>query len=321
MTHIFKLSRRIARLRAPLAAAIIFGFGACNPTDSFTPESSIPPTASDPGASSGVQGSPVSDPSFATVSFAGGIPMGVFHLPNSYLDSRYNGAMHTVSPTSLLSDLAAVKARGGKVAVDFSGNEKYYKDANGNFSLSMWKQRVGRFRGVNFSSYVKDGTIIAHYIIDEPNYAAKWGGRAISPSTVEQMAAYSKQLWPGLPTVARVDADYLLYNHVYLDAAWAQYVYRKGTASDYIKRNVSAAQARGLALITGMNILRGGPNGAKMTPTQVRDWGSTLLGSSYPCAFITWKWDDTYMTTSAMKDAMTVLRNKAQNRSLKTCRS
>jgi hypothetical protein len=246
--------------------------------------------------------------------------MGVYHLSSSSFGSLYNGAMHTVSPSSLLSDLAAAKSHGGKLAVDFSGNEKYYKDASGNFSLSMWKARVARFKNIDFGSYVKDGTIIAHYLIDEPNDPTNWNGHPVSASTVEQMAAYSKQLWPGMATVARVDATYLNYNHVYLDGAWAQYVYRKGSASDYIQRNVDAAKARGLALITGMNILSGGPNGSRMTATQVKDWGSTLLSSSYPCAFITWKWSD-YYTTSGMKTAMSTLRSKAQNRPLKSCHS
>jgi len=318
MPHSFKLSRRIARFRAPVIAGSVLTVVACSATDSLNPDVSSPPITSDPGSESGVTAS--NYPALASISFAGGIPMGVFHLSASYFGSPYNGAMHTESPSSLLPDLAAIKARGGKVAVDLSGNEKYYRDASGNFSLSLWKQRVARFKNINFSSYVNDGTIIAHYIIDEPNDPSNWNGHPVSAATVEQMAAYSKQLWPTLPTVARVDATYLAYNHHYLDAAWAQYVYRKGTASDYIQKNVDAAKARGLALITGMNILSGGPSGSRMTATQVRDWGSTLLASSYPCAFITWKWSD-YYATSAMKDAMNALRNKAQNRPLKKCGS
>jgi hypothetical protein len=56
-----------------------------------------------------------------------------------------------------------------------------------------------------------------------------------------------------------------------------------------------------------------------MSASQVRDWGSALLSNSYPCAFISWKYDSRYLTSS-VKDAMNDLRNKAESRSSKSCR-
>ena len=50
MTHRFKLSRRIARLRAPAVAAIILAFTACDTTNSLNPESSAPPESAHPAA-------------------------------------------------------------------------------------------------------------------------------------------------------------------------------------------------------------------------------------------------------------------------------
>jgi hypothetical protein len=134
------------------------------------------------------------------------------------------------------------------------------------------------------------------------------------------MARYSKSLWPNMPTIVRVDATYLAYNHRYLDAAWAQYVTRKGTPSDYINRNVAAAKDRGLQLITGLNVIKGGPNQSRLSPSQVREFGSTILNNSYPCAFISWQWRDV-VNTSSYHDAMKALRNKAQSRPSKSCRS
>ena len=90
---------------------------------------------------------------------------------------------------------------------------------------------------------------------------------------------------------------------------------------DFIRSNISYAQKKGLALIVGLNVLRGGPNRSKMTPTQIKSWGSTLLNSSYPCAFISWQYNSTYLSTSGVKDAMKYLRSKAQSRSQKSCRS
>jgi hypothetical protein len=44
-----------------------------------------------------------------------------------------------------------------------------------------------------------------------------------------------------------------------------------------------------------------------------------MLSSSYPCAMINWQYGS-YLTTSSMSDALRYLRNKAQNRSSKSCR-
>jgi len=240
MTHSYKLSRRIARLRVPVTASIIATLVACNSTDSFTP-SSAPTEVGDQTTPAAPTAGDVS----LSTTFAGGIPIGTANQPTPVYGSRYNGASRNIYPAYLLSELRDIKARGGKVILSFAGNERYFKDASGHFSFDKWKQRVSRFKGVNFSSYISDGTIVGHYIIDEPNDPTNWNGRPISPSVVEQMAQYSKQLWPGMATIARADASYFS-NARYLDAAWAQYVYRKGSPDDYIRRNVSAAQSRGL---------------------------------------------------------------------------
>jgi hypothetical protein len=313
MTYTFKLSRRIARLRAPVLAALALTFGACDSADSFSPEGSAPIDQAGP---------PTSDadtPALAT-DFAGGIPFGTAGQPTSAYGSLWNGALQNNWPKYLLSQLAAIKSRGGKVVLMFAGNEKYYKDADGHFSFTKWKQRIDRFKGVNFSSYVKDGTIVGHYMIDEPNDPANWNGQPVPPSMLDQMGQYSKQLWPDLPTIVRTEPRYFGSNPKYVDAAWAQYLARRGDVNDYIKRNVSEAQNRGLALIVGLNFLKGGtPNKTPMTASQVEAWGSALLSSSYPCAFISWKYNTDYLSGTGIKSALQTLRDKAENRSSKSC--
>ena len=309
----FKLSRRIARLRAPLVAALILAFAGCESGESFDPDSSADPSAVGQGVAAA--------PELASISFAGGIPIGFFNQPISEFGSRFNGAHSNVAPQLLLQELAAIKARGGKVVLAISGSPQYYI-ADRHFSLTKWKARVDRFKGVNFSSYIKDGTVIGHYMIDEPNDAANWGGRPVPPSTLEEMARYSKQLWPDMATIVRVDPSYLDGNHRYLDAAWAQYLSRRGDVGSYIRSVTSSAQNKGLGLVVGLNVLRGGkPNGTPMTANEVESWGSALLSSSYPCAFINWKYTSDYMSSSSVKSAMDALRRKAENRSSKTCRA
>lgn len=314
MTQNFEFVARLGRLRAPLLAAILLAFAGCDNDEPLSPEGS---TLGEPG----VEAVP-EEPSLA-VSFAGGIPMGLFHLPTSDYGSRYNGAMHTAGPTDLMSKLSAIKSRGGKVVLNLSGSQKYFKDSNGHFSFTKWKARVDRFRNVKFSSYISDGTIVGHYLIDEPYDAANFNGQKVSGSTLEAMAKYSKQIWPSMATIVRGEPYLIQWSgtYRYLDAAWAQYLWRKGNVNDYLKKNVSYAQKMGLALVVGLNVPDGGnPKGSTMSPSEVQNWGSALLSSSYPCAFLSWKHGDAALTSSGMKSAMDVLRRKAQSRSSKSCR-
>ena len=311
MTYLFKLARRGARLRALLVPAVVATFAACN-TDQLAPNTNDMPTT-------------VAVPtSLAEASvFRGGIPFGTFDMPTSLFGDRYNGAMQNIWPEFLLNELAQIKARGGKVVLMFAGSEQFYKDGDGHFSFSKWKARVDRFRSVNFSSYVDDGTIIGHYLIDEPHDDFNWNGQPVTPAQIEEMAQYSKGIWPRMTTIVREEPSYMAQwsgSYRYLDVAWAQYAARRGDAADYLRRNIADAQKKGLALIVGMNLLKGGnPNGTAMSASEVQQYGSALLGSNYPCAFLSWQHNDSFLKQTGMGEAMQVLSNKAENRPTVSC--
>jgi hypothetical protein len=309
MTQTVEFARWAARLRALPLVILATVFAACDTADELTNVSNAPETETTPV-----------DVSFAGA-FRGGIPLGFYALPTSQFGSEFNGAMRNIWPEYLIRELSTIRSRGGRVVLMFAGNERHYKIGR-NFSLTKWKARVDRFRRVNFSSFINDGTIIGHYLIDEPNDAHNWG-RAISGNTLEEMARYSKQIWPNMPTIVRAEASYLAkfpVNYRYLDAAWAQYVTRKGTAAEFIRRNVADAQRKGLALVTGLNVSQGGPRGSRMSPTLIRTAGATLLASTYPCAFISWRYDAGYLRSGSVRDAMRFLRSRAQARSTRSCR-
>ncbi len=320
MTHSFKLSRRIARLRAPLIATLILTMAGCNETDSLSPDNHNPTV--NPTAEAGTPAASADAPAFGSSSYSGGIPFGTFAQPTSEFGDRFNGAMRNIGPQALLRELAAIKARGGRVVLMMAGNNRYYK-SGGHFNLDKWKGRVARFKDLNFDSYIADGTILGHYLLDEPNDPSNWAGQPVSQATVEEMAKYSKQLWPGMATVARANPSYFAgRQYQYLDAAWAQYLSRMGDVDSYIAQAVSDAQKSGLALIVGLNYLRGGiPNGTPMTASEVEQWGSALLSSSYPCAFISWQHNSGYLNSSSVKSSMDALRRKAESRSTKSCRN
>jgi hypothetical protein len=271
-----------------------------------------------------VQPAPSTAPVASTGTVTGtGIPFGYFHLPNGSFGSVYNGAVRNIWPAYLLDNLSQIKARGGKVTLSLSGSQANVRDAEGNFSLTKWKAQVDRFRSVNFSSYIKDGTIIGHYLLDEPSDKADWNGVVVPPEMVEEMARYSKSIWPDMITIVRAWPTFMdnwSGTYTYLDAAWAQYRVGKGPAATVLATEVAAAKLKGLALIIGLNVLKGGYNGGPMTASEVESWGSTWLNDTYTCGFISWQYDDAYLGRSDVKTAMARLSEKAKARSFKTCR-
>jgi hypothetical protein len=307
MTYLFKLARRAARFRALLLPALALVFGGCDTDRLASPSGDAATTA---------MSGPVAAPLTMSLSstFRGGMPFGTTGHPYSDLGGVYNGVLRIIGPDDLMPDLATIKARGSKVVLNLAGGQSRYKDGSGHFSFSLWKASVDRFKGINFASYIEDGTIIGHYLVDEPNDATNWNGDPISGSMVDAMAGYSKQLWPKMPTIVRAYPSYLAEwsgDYRYLDAAWAQYVERKGDVGAFITENVSLAKSKGLALAIGLNILKGGPNQAKLTASQIESWGSKLLANTYPCAFISWEYDEAYLERSDIKTAMSHLSQLA----------
>jgi hypothetical protein len=290
-----------------------------------------PDSTTAPGIDGESPASPATTPSHA-IAYSGGMPFGLYVVPTPLMGSDYNAKSvnarnwlpQKTRPTNIvLTELAAIKARGSKVVLNLSGGHLKYLDENGRFSLALWKQAVDAFKPIKFTSYITDGTILAHFLIDEPNDRTNWGGVPVSPATVEEMAKYSKQLWPTMATLTRAEASYLAEwpgTFRYLDAAWAQYVTRKGDPGEFIRRNVADAKRKGLALVTGLNVLKGDFR-EPMSPSLIKSAGSTLLSTWYPCAFISWKYDAEYLATPGVTDALRYLRAKALKRPYKSCRS
>ena len=310
MTYLFKLARRTASLRALVAVAFAVVFAGCS-GDSLTSSSESTPVET--GGAGSIPG-----PSFST-SFRGGIPFGHFQTPYTELGSRYNGTLRSIYPEDLVGELSAIRDRGGKVVLNLAGSPNRYTDGAGNFSLSLWKASIDRYKNVNFSAYITDGTIIGNFLIDEPNDPSNWNGKAVSESTLEEMARYSKTYWPGMATIVRVRPEYLTGTYRYLDAAWAQYLSRFGDPGKFVSENVAQAKNKGLALLIGFNILKGN-DGSPLTASQIESWGSEMLADTYSCAFLSWMYDERYLDRSDIGQALAYLSAKAANRATKSCK-
>jgi hypothetical protein len=324
MSQSFKLARRFARLRIPICIALVSAFSACDGSNTLDPTSSVDPQTSTPAAGDqalGAESVSSTGGTVASANFAGGIPFGSFAQPVDLFGALYTGGKVTVGPEGVRNILAGIKARGGRVVLMMAGAPKYYRDASGHFSLSKWQQRIDRYRNINLDSYVQDGTIVAHFLLDEPQDPSNWNGRPVTQSEVEAMGAYSKRLWPSMPTAIRTLPKFFSGNPKNIDAAWAQYLTRFGNINNYVNEQVAAAKSRGLALIVGLNVLDGGARrGTPMTASELKTYGGALLSNSYPCAFVSWQYRSAYYGGAAVKDAMQYLSGKAKNHASKSCR-
>jgi hypothetical protein len=291
-------------------------------------------TATPPGDSTGSGGNTVTSPEAG--SSLPGIVFGSFEMQPTYFSSVHTGTVRAggLSTTNILPLLSAARAKSARVAIRLCmGRDSYVKNSDGTFSLSKWKTLVARYKDVNLAPYITDGTILGHFLIDEPQRAEKWGGKAISQATIEEMARYSKQLWPGMATLVRVVPSWLAsapISYTYLDAAWTQYVVGKGEVGQWVASEVASAKSRGLGLVVGMNVLDGG-NGSSgipgwtngrhaMSASEIRSYGTTLLNESYACGFFMWMHDTDYYGRSDIKAAMADLSAKAKAHAKTSCK-
>jgi hypothetical protein len=264
-----------------------------------------------------------------------GVAFGSWGMSNEHLNQVHTGWMDggSISPENVISRLKGARARGGRVVIKLSkGGERHVK-TNGRFSLTKWKGLVSRYRRVNLTPFIQDGTIIAHYLVDEPHREERWGRGAISRKTIEEMARFSKQLWPGMATVARVAPSWLAgasFRWRYLDAGWAQYRANRGDAGRWIAAETRAAEREGLGLLVGLNVLNGGNGSSRirghsrgkwaMSGSEIRRYGAALLSSRRACGFFSWIYQPGYYGRSDIRSAMAEVSRRAKAHGRTSCK-
>lgn len=277
---------------------------------------------------------PVSGPDNEAAATLSGIVFASSALTVSQINAVHTGLVEAPTPSGLLSFLSQVRAKGGRVLIKLAGGENTYKNPDGTFNLTKWQSGVDRYRNLDFSSYVADGTIVGHFLVDEPHFASRWGDKGIPQTTVEAAAKHSKQRWPNMPTLVNAPANWLAsvpVTYVHLDAGWA--MFRAKTSSSpatWAALQVSRAKSKGLGLVAGLNVLDGGDGSSGLRGTQPKTWamsaaelrkyGSALLSQSYVCAFSMWRYSSTYYNRADVKSAMADLSAQAKSHTRTSCR-
>lgn len=258
-----------------------------------------------------------------------GMAFGPAQQPASRWGPEFNSTVYTARPDSILRDLEVARRANLRLFVSFTGNEQHNRDENG-FSLTKWKQRVDRFRNLDLSSYLADGTIIGHFVMDEPGDPRNWGGHVVALADIEEMARYSKEIWPTMPTIIRAWPAFL-EGHEYpdLDAVRVQYHARFGDLDEFIRDNVRRARGLDLLLVGGLNVLNGGGKESgmpmrserryPMSPAQLRAWGGRYLTEPDLCAFVLWEYEDGYFSIPEVKAVLAELSRQAADLPKRSC--
>lgn len=365
MTGLFRVGRTAIRLQWMLLASMAFISTACSngdhlvssegpltPVDSLEPPGDpLPPptdTTAPPPPPTDTAGPPPPPPPTDTTApppppseppVHTGIPYGPFVytkgesekslLPPSGLNPGFNAVVAPAYAPALLGKLEAARRVNDRILLSLAGSGQQYRDVNG-FSMELWKRRIDRFRGIDISSYIADGTLIGNFIMDEPADPDNWNGHRVTHEQIEEMARYSKEIWPDLPAIIRAWPDFLNgYEYKHLDAAWAQYHERFGPIDAFIEKNVREAKQAGIALVAGLNLLAGGgrdglpgyrPGRNSMSASQIRSWGGRYLSEPYICAFLVWEYQSDYMERSDIKAALEDISQDARSHENKKCR-
>jgi hypothetical protein len=251
-----------------------------------------------------------------------GIPFGAFAIKTAQMGTVFSASVRAPNSTNIVSLLTESRAKNARVVIDLVSSDAAVKNADGTFNLTKWKAIAAELKTANFASFINDGTVLGLFLLDEPDDPTNWGGKTISPATVEAMAQYSKQLWPTMATFIRAKPTYLTSGptYRYLDAAWAQYASYHGNLTTWFNAQVSAAKSKRLGLMVGLNALRGGTNGGKMSASQLRSWGTTLVSQSYTCGFIMgWTYDAAYFGQADIASATRDLSAKAKSHTKTSC--
>lgn len=265
-----------------------------------------------------------------------GVPFGPNELAPTAYGRPYTGSKIGLIPSRAVAELRAARSAGMRVIVKLVGSQKNYRNEDGSFSLFKWKLLIERFRGLPLGKFIANRTIVAHQIVSEPKSRNQWGGTVITNKVLDEMARYSKSIWPKMATVVREDASDLeraggrgvprrswVWTH--LDAASSRYLADKGDVNAYARKEQASADRQGLVLVTGLNALAGGDGSSGIpSPTKSGAWTMSegellryvpaLLWHSRSCAFEIWRYasDPTYFQRAGILAAMVALAADAR---------
>jgi hypothetical protein len=257
----------------------------------------------------------------------------------------FTATQNYTKPEGIIAQIRVARSKKQRLILAMTGGPAERYTTDGNFDMRKWKARMDSYKKTEIieavAAGVVDGTIIGNQLIDEPE-TRRWGS-GLNKSLIDEMAAYVKAIFPTLPVGLNHGPPGYLWlateRYQLLDYVLYQYNHYF-TAGDVVAwRDSALAQARhdGVAPMFSLNIVNGGvqdrkgprdctgtgglgsraPN-CRMTPAQIREYGSVLGVAG--CALLLWRYDATSMSNPDNEQAFRELADKLSTTPAPSCR-
>ncbi|MDO8451997.1 MAG: hypothetical protein Q7S76_03965 [bacterium] len=276
--------------------------------DEIAREGSVLPSPIDPSPS----------PALLSTSSLGTIPIAITFPP---LETVCDYAVIALWRNNLLkpdgtlrvTHLNKARSCGTKVVVRLEGKTSDIAGVDGKgMDLSKFEDRINDFAGL-LEPYVADGTILAHFTIDEPHDCKNdWGGTCPQARDVDEAGRISKTYWPGLQTMVNTSPAYAGgYTWAYTDIINFQYAFHKGALDSFLSTGVDVlSRGRIPSISWSIQAAQGGCSSfgnCAMTPDQVRSVGTSMCqtGQGRFVSFFSYR-DD--LMTDEMRGAIDAIR-------------
>ncbi len=237
---------------------------------------------------------------------------------------NYTGAyINAGSLNDLTLRVKTAQSNGMKIVVKLApAHNTMLNSTTGCFDINLWKQSIDSLKAFDFSTYVTDGTVIGGELVNEP-HASDWcltTPRTLTKSEVEEMAAYSKNIWPTLP-VGAGRSDWLLANApwAHLDFGHSQYHMRKGDITVWINNTVQQSKDAGVGLLMSLDFYAGQLDNTPMSATQLDYYYKAMLQDTYSCALTGYLYDATYLVQPEIQSVMTTINDAAKTHPAPPC--
>ncbi|HSX39890.1 MAG TPA: hypothetical protein VLI92_04860 [Candidatus Saccharimonadales bacterium] len=267
---------------------------------------------------------------------ARGIPFGAYGNTVDLFGNPFTGGLISLKPNDFAlskSVLDQAKAKKVRVVIALVGERTNFQNADKSFSLSKWKAQLDRWKDFDFSPYISSGTIIGFRMIDEPqDSCGNWNCKPIPYSDIEAAAAYSKSLWPKLPTGVGSNPCFLKGGAPWksLDFVLIPFTEKKlnarddcdnvfTNAADFAKKTSAQASAIGLKFALDPNVTHGGtPNGNSITAANLES-DVRAFSAMRPCAVLMWDYDQSYFSQSSVSTVVNRLATLLSNLPSSSC--
>jgi hypothetical protein len=235
-----------------------------------------------------------------------GIPFGPSRMDIT-IDYPFNASLYyRVHDGDEEEELSFLKASGYRGSLYIAGSRSRYMNPDKTLNVDMWKAEVDKFDVAIIQRYIDDGTLVAHYALDEPHVAGIWGGQDVPPEDVDELACYSKSKWPNLPVLIRTHPGWAAneegaaHDFQCVDIWVAQYRSMKGPVDEYVAQNVADAAAIGAQLYGALNPIGGGDGSSgvrspydsekwMMSADELRTYGAAWMNAPI-AGFSIWNW-------------------------------